>query len=447
MENETINQENPTVNPDSKPRFPVDEKVIAVLMIGVAYLYVFGLIRGLDIEYKSTYLTTFRVCFAIFGTAYLAFAMVLYRKVKFTFESGIWMACVLITLVRVVSPVRLGSLFGLKENVWEDIWAFFFLHAFAIYFTLARSDRLAEHKSSHFLPFDAVDGTFIIPFKRIYLQVQAIIHIFSDRSHDAKDGKKKGHAVLWALVALVVAVIFFIIALNLLAKADDNFEKMVQGFLDLFEIEWGEYITYFILSIPVGLYVFGMLAGMRHETRAHIEGRSGGLMKFVTALGKVPAVVWACLLFGFSAVYMVFFGLQGQYLFGAFLGKLPEGFTYSSYARQGFFELLQIMVINFALLWFSGRTSNQKEKRSVVLFVAQIVLLAASMLFAAISFAKLFMYIDVFGFTPLRIKSSWLVVVLFLGCICTLVHLVSGKKTVRPWIIFSGATLALMCLL
>ena len=431
--------------------FPLDEKVIALLMLIPAYLYIFGLFRDIDApfyhdELYFTYLLTFRICFGIFVAAFVAFAEVLYRKEKFRFEAGVWLLCLLLTTVRIVFGTALAAPYIPETNVWEEAFVFFFAHAFGIYYVLARSGRLARYESSRLFFFDAMDGAFIIPFKRFILQVQAIIHIFRDREKGGE--KKKGLAVLWTLLALIAAVILLVIAVRMLAQADARFEKVVADFLKIFDVEWGEYILYFILSIPVGLYVFGLLAGMRHETRAHVEGRANGFLRFINALGKVPPIVWTILLFVFSAVYLLFFVIQGQYLFGAFVGRLPEGFTLSGYARQGFFELCQVMAVNFVLLWLSMRTSRcSGEKRSPALVAAEVVILVAGILFAAIAFSKLALYIGEYGFTELRIKSTWLVAVLFAGCVCTLVHLLSGKKTMRIWVILSGVTLAAQCLL
>ena len=130
----------------------------------------------------------------------------------------------------------------------------------------------------------------------------------------------------------------------------------------------------------------------------------------------------------FSAVYLAFFGLQASYLFGAFTRTLPEGYTVAEYARQGFFSLCRVMAVNFALLWLVTRSCAQpvREKRSVLLLCTGI--LAESLLFAVIAASKLYLYISSFGFTPLRLQSAWLIVVLFAGCACALYALWGGKK-------------------
>ena len=66
------------------------------------------------------------------------------------------------------------------------------------------------------------------------------------------------------------------------------------------------------------------------------------------------------------------------------------------------------------------------------------------LLFAVIAASKLYLYISSFGFTPLRLQSAWLIVVLFAGCACALYALWGGKKAMKGWMLFAGVTLALL---
>ena len=56
------------------------------------------------------------------------------------------------------------------------------------------------------------------------------------------------------------------------------------------------------------------------------------------------------------------------------------------------------------------------------------------------------LYISIYGFTPLRLQSSWLVCVLFAGCVLWILNLFTGKRVFRLWMYFSGITLTLLML-
>ena len=160
-------------------------------------------------------------------------------------------------------------------------------------------------------------------------------------------------------------------------------------------------------------------------------------------LRVVPEAVWLAALGVFSALYLAFFFVQGRYLFGAFTRTLPESFTVAEYARQGFFELCRVMAINFTLFWLVSRTAR-RESRPVRWMTA--TLLVESMLFAVVALSKLALYIVCFGFTPKRLQSTWLVCVLLFGSACALYTHLTGRKSMRTWMIFGAVTLALLCI-
>ena len=158
----------------------------------------------------------------------------------------------------------------------------------------------------------------------------------------------------------------------------------------------------------------------------------------------MPIAVLAALAAVFAAVYLAFFALQASYLFGAFTRTVPEGYTVAEYARQGFFSLCRVMAVNFALLWLMARTGVRPPRTQRALRALCTVLLAQSLLFAVIAASKLTLYITIYGFTPLRLQSAWLIAVLTAGCGCALYSLWSGKRSFRFWTLFSGLTLALL---
>ena len=166
-----------------------------------------------------------------------------------------------------------------------------------------------------------------------------------------------------------------------------------------------------------------------------------GIDDFLAAIRKVPTVVWVGLTAGFCVLYAVFFALHAPYLLGAFTRNLPTGYTLSRYARQGFFELCKLMAVNFALLWIITRMSRETVWTHKGLKIISLILLAESLLFAVIAASKLWLYIDCFGFTPLRLQSAWLICSLAFGCLCAIWSILRKRQTFRAWVIFSAVTL------
>ena len=280
----------------------------------------------------------------------------------------------------------------------------------------------------------------IIPFKNFFLRIRCVLFALKPK----KERKVNAGAVAAAVLAAFVVLVLLVMAMTQLSAADDTFSSLLEGLRDALTLDLDQVWFYrFLLSLPVGAYVFGLLAGLGRETPETMRGRGTSAETALPKLRVVPEAVWLAALGVFSALYLAFFFVQGRYLFGAFTRTLPESFTVAEYARQGFFELCRVMAINFTLFWLVSRTARRESKPVRWMTAA---LLIESMLFAVVALSKLVLYIDCFGFTPKRLQSTWLVCVLLFGSACALYTHLTGKKSMRVWMIFGAVTLSLLCI-
>ena len=352
-------------------------------------------------------------------------------------ESWFWLGC--------LALVTAGLLLG-RDSVWGIEQHVLFLHLTAVWWLLCRSGTLVEGRTDRLLPLDAVDGFIVFPFYHFFLRIRCLFYALRQPFRNRR--KIPGETLLFSGLALLCAVVLFAVALQLLTKADAGFDVLMGRVADWFRLDWdpSEFFLKLLLSLPVGAYLFGLIAGSRREDPEILRERGRGLLRWVESLRKVPDLVWTGLTAVFCLLYLLFFAVQSSYLFGAFTRTLPEGFIVSQYAREGFFELCKVMALNFALLWLVTRSSRTPVRQRKGSLAVCVVLLVESMLFAVVAFSKLALYIDCFGFTPLRLQSTWLVCVLFLGCAAALWSLFTGKKSFRPWVFASAASLCLLCL-
>ena len=186
-----------------------------------------------------------------------------------------------------------------------------------------------------------------------------------------------------------------------------------------------------------------MFGGYYRTDRRVITEYGNIVNRTIAKLNKVPEFIWVIFIALFSFFYIVFFLLQGSYLFDSLSMILPANYTFSQNAHKGFENMCAVMMINFLLTWLTLRTS---EKKNLAIKISTTVLMVESLIFALIAFLKLYMYIDVYGFTPLRLQSVWLVCVLIYACICIIIRLYTGKKTAGVWFIGSAASLAVLTL-
>lgn len=397
------------------------EKASLLVSYLMAYLYVSAF-------FTADTSPALKVAEVVFSVLFCAAVEWVYRAEKAGWESWVWLGCAAVILVSILAG-RCRAVPGVAMLLY---------HAYVVYWLLARSGRLMEGKSGRFLPLDVCHGFFAFPLSHLFLRIQVLFY------REEKGGEKK--KTVWPAVgAVALAAVLFYGAARLLGEADGEFHALTKDLLDWITLpKLPEYGTRLLLSLPVGAYLFGLVLGTAREKPQALRERAGRITAGAEKLRRVPPAVWNMLLGAFCLLYLLFFVIQGSYLFGAFTRTLPESFTVSFYARRGFFELCWVMALNFLLLGavtVSSRTPAGQSKSTKIMCTA---LLGESFLLAVTAFSKLALYISCFGFTPLRLESSWLVCVLAAGCAAAMVWLWSEKKTARVWILFSGVTLALL---
>ena len=411
------------------------EQIAAFAVYGLAYLYVRNLWSLFDDSPRH------RLWLLIFFAGFVALAELLHRGVRRRGESWVWLGC---------ACVCLASLLLGRGRAWSELLAdwgdctVLFLHVFAVWWLLSRSGRLSQGVSGPLLPLDALQGFVLIPFRHFFLRVRTAFYTLTH----LRGGRTPGASALgFSALALAVAAGLFAMAAGLLMRADSGFASLLEQAAELIRLDPdGLFVIRLTFSLPVGAYLFGLLAGTARTQPETLRSRGAGVCAALQRLRRVPGGVWCALVGVFCLFYAVFFAVQFRYLFGAFTRTLPEGFIVSQYAREGFFELCKVMAVNFVLLWLALRSARQPLRNTRALLILALVLLAESLLFAVVAASKLLLYIDCFGFTPKRLVSSWLVCVLACGCVCAALRLLREKRTFRAWFFFSAVTAALLML-
>ena len=413
----------------SEPRPPFaasrPELLAAVAMFVTAYVYI-----------QAVFCFRNDLIWAV-AAALIAGTELLHWKVKRSWESWVWLGC----FVAVTVSASLGI-----GRVWAPWQTILFVHIFAVWWILSRSGKLLEGKSGHLLPLDALNGFVLLPFGGFFLRIRTLWWGLRQPAGRVRD---KGAAVKagWLALATVACLLLFVAATTLLMRADAGFSALLEGLEPLFRFRLDVDFQFRLLfSLPVGAWLFGLTDGALRQPMERLERRRDGTERFLVKIQKVPAGFWMGIVGVFSLLYLVFFVLQGSYLFGAFTRTLPEGFIVSEYARQGFFELCKVMALNFALLWLVTRMVSPETRSSRGFLGVCLALLAESLVFAVIALSKLGLYISCFGFTPLRLQSSWLAGLLLAGCLLWAWSLLTGRPAFRKWMVFGAVTLSLLTL-
>ena len=354
-----------------------------------------------------------------------------------SWESWVWLGCYAMALAGIVLW---------RFEVWDGAQHSLFLFIFGVWWATSRGGSLLEGKSGRLLPLDALNAFIVTPFENFFLQARCAWFGLSKLWRGRK-GHVSAETIAWMVGAMLLACGLFVAAGALLNAADEGFSRVVSWMGALIRVRLSVDPIYALaMSLPAGAYLYGAAAGAVRMDRRRLRDEVTGVEDLWAKLRHVPPLAWTALIGAFALMYALFFAVQGRYLFGAFTRTLPEGFIVSEYARRGFFELCGVTAVNFAVLWLTLRLSAVPVREHRVLKAACLALVAESALMAVVALSKLGLYIDCFGFTPLRLQSSWLASVLLAGCVCAMVSLATGQRTFRAWMIFGAVTLSALCL-
>lgn len=208
--------------------------------------------------------------------------------------------------------------------------------------------------------------------------------------------KDKNDKVINIIFGTIIGVFISGLILALLTSADAYFDKFLSSIVTNFNVDFNLWyvikgIIYFVILFAIGINLF------KNKEIALKESK----------ISCVNKTVVTTMLFIVNFVFVLFLISEISKLCGNFL-KVPKGYIYSSYAREGFFQLLFVTLINFGIiLYLIYKTNLVKEDKKVKYLVLSLIAFSIFLIFN--SYYRMFLYIGRFGFTNLRLQ-----VILFL---------------------------------
>ena len=208
--------------------------------------------------------------------------------------------------------------------------------------------------------------------------------------------KEKNDKVINIIFGTIIGVFISGLILALLTSADAYFDKFLSSIITNINVDFNLWyvikgIIYFVILFVIGINLF------KNKEIALKESKMSNINKTVVTT----------MLFIVNFVFVLFLISEISKLCGNFL-KVPKGYIYSSYAREGFFQLLFVTLINFGIiLYLIYKTNLVKEDKKVKYLVLSLIAFSIFLIFN--SYYRMFLYIGRFGFTNLRLQ-----VILFL---------------------------------
>ncbi|MCC6146680.1 MAG: DUF4173 domain-containing protein [Anaerolineaceae bacterium] len=230
--------------------------------------------------------------------------------------------------------------------------------------------------------------------------------------------------IIPVLSGLVLALPILLLLTALLSSADPIFKDQIQNFFNLFNIKnLGEYLFRLFYIFIFGILFLGTLlhAILPKKEEEAPDPNKPALTPF---LGFIEGtVVLLCVNF----LFLLFVVIQFRYLFGGHTNITATGYTFSEYARRGFFELVTVAIIALLLyLVLAAAVKNNTVFRLHTFTVLAVWLVAQVLIMLASAWLRLQLYEAAYGFTRLRIYTHifipWLAILLTAAIVLEILH-------------------------
>ncbi|WP_432624151.1 DUF4153 domain-containing protein [Bifidobacterium sp.] len=274
--------------------------------------------------------------------------------------------------------------------------------------------QLADGRYSVWHPFqvarDWLTGWLMQPFANLGRVFESFTILV--RSADSSGKRSKAREIG---MAMLVSVPLLLVIIPLLASADRIFRYELAsaiGHPDLAAIT----IHTLIVIVPWP-FLCSLLLGL------DIGAKEPSKSRHIVLSPATTVTVLSVIL----VVYALFCSVQLRFLFAGALTdgsiSLPDGLTYSAYARDGFFQLLAVAAINLAVfgiaLISTPRTPWLNATLGGLLAVTAIMLASAAL--------RLGLYIGAYGLTWLRYASLTFIALLAIAIVLCAIRMFTSR--------------------
>lgn len=209
-------------------------------------------------------------------------------------------------------------------------------------------------------------------------------------------GKEGDHKLIYVFIGLLIGIPLLLVLWLLLMSADKMFLSISEEFWN--SIHFSTVAGAVVTVAVVFLFTYCLMALLCRKLYSEEK----------TERPRTEAVLAVTVLVPIAILYLVFCGVQ---IFCLFLRSVDLGsYTYAEYARQGYFQLLAVCVINLIMvLVCCGYVKKNRILRGILTVIS-----ACTYVMIVSAAYRMLLYIKHYYLTFLRVFVLWSLVVLFI---------------------------------
>lgn len=263
--------------------------------------------------------------------------------------------------------------------------------------------------------------SFIVePFAHVFSVIDIIGQFFSKKVKMSQSLKKR-------LKSFIIILPLVLVVLWLLISADMVFEQMFGILFDGIEILLNGcleknffvriiriIIVFFVISAMVYFLIYDYSIEVREDNNK--------------VKNKIEVESIKMLFIVLNIIYVIFDFIQIKSLM---LHSISESIRYAEYARQGFFQLMIVSVINLSIILISKKyIIDTNSKQSRFLKIMSLVMVGLTFVIIVSSFLRMNLYEQQYGYTLLRLLVYITLITEAILIIPTIVYIVKPKYNV-----------------
>ncbi len=256
---------------------------------------------------------------------------------------------------------------------------------------------------------------------------------------ESVQGKEEKRNIGPLLLGVGCAIPVLLVVIPLLTRADAAFTNLLNKIT-------GNGSTEPYVTLLFGVILFFLYFGQHFSARY----REKDMPLSLAPRKALDTTILISFLSAICLIYVLYLLSQLAYFFNAFAGLLPEDFTFAEYARQGFFEMVFVCLINLLLLLLTLAKARKdrgkkRDREPAILRIFSIFLCLFSLVLIVTAMSKMVLYIRHYGMTHLRLTTS--VFMIFLTVMfCTMLLWIFLRKIPYMKVAVITATLLIAAL-
>lgn len=245
------------------------------------------------------------------------------------------------------------------------------------------------------------------------------------KNASGKDENSKIKVIKRIIKAIAISLPILFVVLFLLISADDNFAKIFSGFTEyivkLFtSVEFIYLILRVLLIFVLFIYFVSFLYNILDKESSFNTIEKIRRPKEI----KLDVLTINTLLSILNIIYLIFSITQLVSIFNNNLISIEE---YSRSARQGFFQLMIVSLINFVLIIISTINKGEEKNSRKYKKLMNVLMIGFTIVILIVSLQRMKMYENNYGYTMLRLLVYFSLATEALLIIPTIIYIIKGK--------------------